>query len=101
MKAKLSMTRRRPLLSFLATAALTFPTMLTLVGCDWMTDYPHNEEQTDRSDMLKTGSGTYGGTNSAYDTTNPVGHTTGPTTSGSNPMNTVTSPTTSGTTERQ
>jgi hypothetical protein len=109
MNKKHSLIARRPLLSFVAMAALKLPTMLALTGCDWMTEYPHNEEQTDRSDMLKTGTGIYGGTNSTYDTTNPVGHTPatapngGNNVGGTSPMNpaTGTAPSTTGTADGQ
>lgn len=46
-----------------------------IVGCDMfdsMNDYPPSHDATDRSDTLKTGAGTYGGTNSAYNNAAPV-----------------------------
>src|SRR5213592_15258 len=48
--------------------------VLLAIGCDSMTTYPHNGEQTDRSDTYKTGRGTYGGTDSAYDAGNTTGN---------------------------
>ncbi|HSV14943.1 MAG TPA: hypothetical protein VLI90_11855 [Tepidisphaeraceae bacterium] len=66
--------------SALVLAAVLAVLGLLVIGCDSMTDYPHNGEQTDRSDTLKTGSGTYAGTDSAYEAGNPAGN--GATTAG-------------------
>src|SRR5947209_18649921 len=71
------MIRNTARFAMLALMPLAFA---TFVGCDSMTDYRHNGEQTDRSDTMKTGSGTYGGTNSAYEAGNPAGN--GSTTAG-------------------
>jgi hypothetical protein len=59
---------------------------LALGGCE--EGYPHNEQGTTHDDMVKTGEGTYGGTNSTYDTGNSVSNsaTTGSTTNGTTGM---------------
>jgi hypothetical protein len=52
--------------SGLVLAAVLAMISVFVVGCDSMTDYPRSEQPTDRSDTYKTGSGTYGGTDSNY-----------------------------------